>query len=64
MSKLFTILILTYNSHKTICQNIDVYDFPGLDNSVLEMTRHPGNTDLKDISVCLRYIYDLYWELK
>ena len=56
MSNFLTLLILIYNSRNLMSQNIDTYDFPGKDDNVLEMTRHPGKTNLKEISVCLRFI--------
>ena len=51
---LLHIILLIFNSTILICQNIDVYDFPGNENSYLKMTRHPGKTDIEKLSVCLR----------
>lgn len=49
------IILLIFYSTVLKCQNIDVYEFPGLENNILEMTRHPGQTDFEEISLCLRF---------
>ena len=34
--------------------NLDVYHLPGRFEDYLKMTRHPGDTDFKEMTVCLR----------
>ena len=54
MNELLTTILLLFHCSLSYSQNIDVYEFPGLENNILEMTRHPGQTDFEEIAVCLR----------
>ena len=55
MNQLLTTFLLLFYCPLFNSQNIDVYEFPGLENNILEMTRHPGQTDMEEIAVCLRF---------
>ena len=55
MNCMLIAIILFFQCFSLNCQNIDVYEFPGLENNILEMTRHPGQTDFEEISLCLRF---------